>query len=166
MAGDGGGAEGRGAMMPVGASIEMSNWELFGALAGILSALLGHHFLLRRYIREQAGVRDVQTTEIGGQPIEVRQAQEYVTEARHREMCAAKERRIQALEERLEGLMRRWEEDKAEMMGAWEERLRLVQQEIANLRGEVAGAPARTVAMLRDMVGLLGERGGRKGGAL
>jgi hypothetical protein len=66
---------------------EISGTEAgLGALALVVT-LVGYHFTIGRYIREQAGVKDVQDTRLVEQPIEYRKAARYAT---HEELAGVK----------------------------------------------------------------------------
>ncbi len=54
------------------ADITLSPGEQALAVLGVVATLLGYHFIIGRYIRQQAGVEETSHTEIGGQPITIK----------------------------------------------------------------------------------------------
>lgn len=60
------------------AAITLNNEELTLALLGIFASLIGYHLIFRRYIREAAGLKETQQTEIAGQPVTIKTEVEFV----------------------------------------------------------------------------------------
>lgn len=53
------------------AQITLSNEGVGLTLLSFLAVVAGYHFTMRKYIREQAGVKDIQKAEIVGQPLRI-----------------------------------------------------------------------------------------------
>lgn len=130
-------------MIPVLAqALEVSNNQLG---LGVMTALLAQHFVLRKYIRQQAGVKEVSTTEISGQPIRFTNEEHVLTKAEHVEHCSHMERRVVALEARTDRIEHKMDLDKKEIIASGEERCILIHNRINDIDRKVSALDERTL---------------------
>ena len=125
-------------------AVELTNNELALSVVGVLATLVGHHFVLRKYIREAAGVKETSRTEIIKQPLRVQFAQEFVTRDDHSRFSVELERRVLSLETDIKDVREKMEEDKQDIIAAGEvrmvkihDRVNLAIERIGELKGQV-----------------------------
>jgi hypothetical protein len=135
-------------------SIEADNSMLIGALAvGLIIVLGGLIYavtLIKGWIREVAGVKETQTTEIAGQPIRFTQDPQTLTKAEHDSHCHHMERRVVALESRTARIERKMESDKSEIIEAGELRMRKIHERVDTVLHAVARVEGAIEQMRAD----------------
>jgi hypothetical protein len=132
-------------MIPLGATLEATNVEIALGVLGIISALIGHHFVLKKYIRDVAGVREQQTTEIGGQPISIKRHAEYVERDSYHKHCEINRLEHTRIEARVAAVEARREQDKEEIITAGNaraegtnRRIEALIEKVGQLNGQMA----------------------------
>lgn len=128
-------------MIPMLAIPEVTNNEV---VMSALALFLGHHFLLRRFIRQEAGVKETSTTEISGQPLHFVKDEQPMTVAAHAAVCGKLDGRVVTLEKEVKEIRSKMEKDKIAIIEAGEDRatkihdrINLAIEKIGELRGEV-----------------------------
>ena len=165
------------------ASITLEGPQMALAGLGVVALLLGYHFLFGQYIRQQAGVKDTQSTTLEGQPIEVK-AMTLFVEQRHldeRLSGYVTSEDLHAVEQRIDGKIetnfRELDKKRSHSIGNLHEHLtgtavklheRLeataagqrteLDTKIESVRREIHEMPGKLIALLKDT----GAIGGKK----
>ncbi len=136
-------------MIPILAvALEVDNNMLMGALLiGLIllaALLIGAMAVLKGWIREVAGVKETSSTEITGQPIQVEMAKSFTTRDSFHKHAELNRFAHEKIELRIAVLERKLEDDKDEIIAAWDEkamkihdRINVAIEKIGELRGEV-----------------------------
>ena len=125
-------------------AVEMTNNELALSVLGVIVVLVGHHFVLRQYIREAAGVKETSTTELSNQPIHVAVDDKNMTVGEHAVKCGPLVKRVELLEGDVKEIRKKMETDKNEIIRSGEDRaikihdrVNLAIEKIGELKGQV-----------------------------
>ena len=100
-------------------ALEVSNSQLG---LGVITALLAQHFVLRKYIRQQAGIKETTTTEISGQPLHFVKDEQPMTVAAHAAVCGQLGGRVSTLESEVKEIRKEMKGDKEDIIKAGEDR--------------------------------------------
>lgn len=135
--------------MPILAvSYEVGNDVILGALlVGLIifaGGLIAAMNVIKGWIREVAGVKETSATEITGQPIQVEMAKSFTTRDSFHKHAELNRNAHEKIEARVAVLERKLEDDKDQIIAAWEEkatkihdRINVAIEKIGELRGEV-----------------------------
>jgi hypothetical protein len=135
-------------MMPVLAqALEVSNNQLG---LGVITALLAQHFVLRKYIRQQAGVKDVSTTEISGQPLHFVKDETPMTLSAHAAVCGPLGGRVLTLEREVKEIRSAMAKDKIDIIEAGETRMRKIHERVDTVLHAVARVEGAIEQMRSD----------------
>lgn len=128
------------------------SWQILVGLGGIsfVVYLIRTQQTIKGYVREMAGIKEKQTTEIADQPISVKAHVELVDKQSFHEHAKLERERHEKNEQRIATLERKLESDKHEIIEAGEdradaihERINVVIEKVGELRGEVKHIAAR-----------------------
>lgn len=123
-------------------AVEASNNELAVAVLGVLVTLIGQHFVLKKYIREAAGVKETTTTEIAGQPIHFVKDEKAMTVGEHTAKCGPLVKRVESLEKDVKEIRSEMATGRGDILDAMTE----VRTEVSRVACKVSGLDERTEA--------------------
>jgi hypothetical protein len=120
--------------LPLAVAFEVDNNMLMGgivvALLTSVGGIIGSLAVVKGWIREVAGVKEVTTTEISGQPLRFEMQKEPLTVEGHNAICGPLHRRVSVLESDVRAIRLKMDADKHELLAAGEERAHAIHERI------------------------------------